>query len=45
MKTYGGMDVWVMFSWPRHYLEVSCQIHVPTALPGGGGEEPPVPIG
>jgi hypothetical protein len=31
------------FSWPRHLLEVSGQIHAPAALPLG--KEPPVPIG
>jgi hypothetical protein len=30
------------FSWPRHYLEVSGQLHTPAALPPG--KEPPVPI-
>jgi hypothetical protein len=31
------------FSWPRHYLEVSGQLHAPAALPPR--KEPPVPIG
>jgi hypothetical protein len=25
------------FSWPWHWLEVSCQLHAPAALPSGGG--------
>jgi hypothetical protein len=33
MKAYGGMDVWIHFSWPRHLLEVICQLHTPTVLP------------
>jgi hypothetical protein len=32
-----------IFSWPRHWLEVSVQLHSPAALPLG--KEPPVPIG
>jgi hypothetical protein len=31
------------FSWPRHYLEVTGQLHAPTALPPR--KEPPVPSG
>jgi hypothetical protein len=31
------------FSWPRHSLEVSGQLHVPAALPPG--KKPPVPVG
>jgi hypothetical protein len=31
------------FSWPRHKLELSGQLHAPAALPPG--KEPPVPIG
>jgi hypothetical protein len=30
------------FSWPRHWLEVSGQLHAPAALPPG--KEPPVPF-
>jgi hypothetical protein len=30
-------------AWPRHLMEVSCQIHDPAALPPG--KEPLVPIG
>jgi len=29
--------------WPRHWMEVSGQLHVPAALPPG--KEPLVPIG
>jgi hypothetical protein len=32
-----------IFSWPRHYFEVSGQLHAPAAL--HPGKEPPVPIG
>jgi hypothetical protein len=32
-----------VFSWLRHYLEVSGQLYVPAALPPG--KEPPEPIG
>jgi hypothetical protein len=31
------------FSWPRHYQEVSGQLHAPAALPPG--KEPPLSIG
>jgi hypothetical protein len=30
------------FSWPRHYLEVSGELHAPAALPPG--EEPRYPL-
>jgi hypothetical protein len=37
---YGGMDVSTAFSWPRHQLEVSGQLHAPVALlPTPTGEE------
>jgi hypothetical protein len=32
-----------IFSWPRHWLEVSGQLHAPAALPPG--KEPRVPTG
>jgi hypothetical protein len=40
------MGEWIYrstFSWPRHYLEVSGQLHAHAALPLG--KEPPVSIG
>jgi hypothetical protein len=39
----GGVKVYLYHSWPRHWLEVSGQLHGPvTLLPK---KEPPVPIG
>jgi hypothetical protein len=32
-----------MYTWPRHYLELSCQFQAPTAL--SLEKEPPVPGG
>jgi hypothetical protein len=32
MKAYGRVDVYIHFSWPRHYLEVSGQFHAMAAL-------------
>jgi hypothetical protein len=43
MQTYREMDVQLHHSWPRHYMHVSGQLHVPAPLPPG--KEPPVPIG
>jgi hypothetical protein len=48
METYGGVHVYrSKYSWPRHYLEVSGQLHDPSALPpvhigyyAGWGPEP-----
>jgi hypothetical protein len=37
MKAYGGVDVYIHVSWPRHYLEISGQPQAP-------GKEPPLPI-
>jgi hypothetical protein len=35
MKNYGVVDVYTHVSWPRHYLEVSGQLHATaTLLPG-----------
>jgi hypothetical protein len=39
------MGVWTYrpaFSWPRHQLQVSLQLHAPSSLPPG--KRPPVPI-
>jgi hypothetical protein len=33
MKAYVGVDVWIPFPWPRHYLEVSGQLHPQIDLP------------
>jgi hypothetical protein len=33
MKTYGGVEVELHVSWPRHYMEVSDQLHASAALP------------
>jgi hypothetical protein len=35
MKTYGEWMYRATFSWPRHYLDLSGQLHAPTALPPG----------
>jgi hypothetical protein len=43
MQAYGEWMYRSTFSWPRHELEVSGQLHAPAALPPG--KEPPVPIG
>jgi hypothetical protein len=40
MKTYGEVDVEIQFFWPRHKLEVSGQLHAPSAL-SPPGKEPP----
>jgi hypothetical protein len=37
MKTYGGVEVQLHISWPRHYIEVSGQLHAPATLPLGKG--------
>jgi hypothetical protein len=42
MKTYGGLVYRSKHFWPRHYLEVSGQLHAPAALPPE--KELPVPI-
>jgi hypothetical protein len=42
-KTYRGVEVQLHHSWPRHKMEVSGQLHAPTALPPS--KSPPVPIG
>jgi hypothetical protein len=41
MKTHRGVKVQVHHSWPRHYMEVSGQLHVPAALLPG--KHAPVP--
>jgi hypothetical protein len=44
MMTYwasGGIAPRIL--WPRHYTEVSGELHAPAALPSG--KEPPVPNG
>jgi hypothetical protein len=43
MKAYGEWMYRSTFSWPRHWLEVSGQLHAQAALPPG--KEPSVPIG
>jgi hypothetical protein len=43
MKAYGEVLYRSTFSWLRHELEVSGQLHAPAALPPG--KELPVPIG
>jgi hypothetical protein len=35
MSAYGGVDVWIHFYLPRHWLEVTGQLHAPAALPPG----------
>jgi hypothetical protein len=36
MKAYWGVEVYLqVVLWPRHYIEVSGQLHVPAALPQG----------
>jgi hypothetical protein len=35
MKTYGGVEVQLHHSWPRHYMDVSGQLHTAAALPPG----------
>jgi hypothetical protein len=35
MKTYVGVKVYLHLSRPRHYMEVSGQLHAPNALPRG----------
>jgi hypothetical protein len=35
MKTYGRVEVYLHHSLPRHYMEVSGQLHTPVALPSG----------
>jgi hypothetical protein len=42
MKTCGGVKVWLQHSWPRHYMEVSGQLHSSAALLPG--KEPPYPL-
>jgi hypothetical protein len=44
MKAYWGSgDIAPRILWPRDYMEVSCKLHAPAALPSG--KEPLVPIG
>jgi hypothetical protein len=33
MKTYGGVEVNLYRFWPRHWMEVSGQLHAPAFLP------------
>jgi hypothetical protein len=42
MKAYGEWMYRSKFSWPRHYLKVSGQLHAMAALPSG--KEPWLPI-
>jgi hypothetical protein len=37
MKTFGayGVEVQHQHSWPRHFMEVSGQLHGPAAVPSG----------
>jgi hypothetical protein len=44
MKAYWGSEgIAPLIPWPRHYMEVSGQLHAPAALPPG--KEPLAPIG
>jgi hypothetical protein len=43
MTTYGGVEVQLHLSWPRHYMAVSGQLHDFAALPPE--KEPPLHIG
>jgi hypothetical protein len=42
MKTYGGVEIKLQNSWPRHLIEVKGQLHVPAAL--RRGKKPTIPI-
>jgi hypothetical protein len=43
-KAYWGSEgIAARILWPRHWMEVSCQLHDPAAL--SPGKEPLVPIG
>jgi hypothetical protein len=35
MKAYGEVEVQLHHFWPRHYMEVSGQLHAPAALSQG----------
>jgi hypothetical protein len=35
MKKYGGVEVWLHFSGPPHYMVMNEQLHVQAALPPG----------
>jgi hypothetical protein len=43
MKTYGGVDVETRVILTSALVEMSCQLHIPAALPPE--KEPQVPIG
>jgi hypothetical protein len=43
MKTYGGVEVGLYYSWPRQQMEVRGPLHVSAALTPG--KEQPVTIG
>jgi hypothetical protein len=43
MQTYGGVEVYLYHSRPRHWMDVNGQLHALAILPPG--KEPPVPIG
>jgi hypothetical protein len=44
MKAYWGSGcIAPLIRWPRHYMEMSSQLHTPAALPPG--KELQVPIG
>jgi hypothetical protein len=43
MKAYWEWRYSPLILWPRHYMQVSGQLHAPAALPPG--KEPPVSIG
>jgi hypothetical protein len=43
MKAYWGVEVRYTHSWPRHWMEVSCQLHTMATLPPG--KKPLVPTG
>jgi hypothetical protein len=34
-KKYGRVEIWLQYSWPRHLVDVSGQLHAPAALPHG----------
>jgi hypothetical protein len=35
MKMYGGVEVQLQLSWPLQWIEMSGQLHTPSALPPG----------
>lgn len=37
-----GMEVWLHYSWPQHYIQASEQLHAPPSL--SQAKEPKVPV-